>query len=70
MQELKKREDAAARGIVLFSLNYMFERIKQVHLLSYNMHSAAVLPKLPLLFGSWNCYRGEELATIPSNHSS
>lgn len=41
MQELKKREDAAARGIVLFSLNYMFERIKQVHLLSYNMHSAA-----------------------------
>lgn len=58
-QELKRREDAIARGLSIFW--YVLER-------DYDTEVQSVISLF--FFGSWSCYRGEKLASIFPHHPS
>lgn len=62
VQELKRKEDAIQRGFTIF-LNGLKEIVILCHVLLWNMNHL-------FCFGSWYCYRGEELATIFSYYPS
>lgn len=64
MQEIKRREDAIARGLCyayFCSVN---------KLLGADFCCFYLQFKFFLSFGSWSCYRGEKLAAIFPHHSS